>query len=219
MARILLVVLGLGALVMAGFAAWIGWTSRSAAAKLRRLPAIDSDGLETVSAGEAGFLEGRLADHNAVDEHGFVFHTRSRLVGLKQQRGATPASSSSTEPIWRTISVTTPTLWVETAEDTFRIIGRYAVTYLGSDPSVWTTETLVVGETERIDGLPRGHRVTVVGTVVGDAEGRAILAERVVSGDRDSALDGDDAATTFGLAAALVLAVAGVVILTVAARI
>lgn len=216
MAKLILAAAGLLALVLAAFAGWIGWTSRSAAARLRHLPELDSDSMVTLPPGSEGIAVGTLSARNPALYRDLVLYFHSRFDGWRKVRDSGPTGGQRREPVWRSVSKALPPLLVETAEETLRVAGAYSVTFQGSDPSYLTTETLEAGVSERYEGLRAGATVTVVGAVAEDDEGRYLAAASLISGDRERARAGEDSAARFGLIAAAVLGLAALILLGLA---
>lgn len=212
MVRGLLILFAGLAAVLGAVAGMIGWTSGREARRISALPRLSAADVEPAASGREGIVEGRISEANPTLTKGFVFQFRSRFAGWRQEDEGKRAT-------WTSVDKELPPLVLDVDGHDVRISGNYAVTFRGSDPSWVSTETLQEGVSEKYEGLRHGAPVTVVGTVASGDGGTVFQAERLVSGDFDDFLSGEESATRFGLIAAGVLFAVAMVLVVVAVTI
>ena len=157
---------------------------------------------------------GRLDDDNPELEEGFVFFFRRRLTSLRRN------DEGHRQPSWQSIDQQLPPLLIESGGAQIRTTADYAVTFQGSDPNRATTEELEVGVTEKLEGLPRGHPVTLIGRLADGPYGERVFdTERLASGTVVDLMSGERSGARFGLIAGGVLLAVALILVVVAVQI
>ncbi len=213
MAAAILLILGAASVLAGAGMGYVGvssYRSASAAAALERLSAAS---LSEGQAGQQGYIEGVLSSSNPAESHGLVLFYESELYGFR--RRSSSDGQRTKEPIWKRVNRRLPPLTVEQADGPVRIFGEYSVTFLGSDPSIMTTEGLEPGVTRRFEGLRAGQQVVAIGTVATGTNGPGLQARRLASGDMASFRSGEQSGATFALFASAALLLAGLIMLGV----
>lgn len=151
-------------------------------ARVERLPPLTAGELAARPVGTEVLVEGRIDDRTPIVFRSFVAYER------EEYRGRARSGTGGTD--WFRDERVTPPLVLELSPGLVRVANDGY--HLGNTPVKWQESAILTWDSARNEGtkryraLERGDAVVAIGTVVDDAEGRAITAELVTPGTRAS---------------------------------
>jgi len=162
--------------------AGIGWWLGNQAEALAQKPVFTMASLATSPPGQAGTLEGRIAERNPLQFRTFVAYLGERYDGED-------CDDDGCDSIWTEIERQAPPLLLDLPAGRLQIVN--ADYQLESLPVTWqTSDDLVEYQTVRYRGFEIGSPVFVVGRTARAGDTPAFTAELIAGGDRASYLAG-----------------------------